>query len=368
MSRGTESSFQPTKPKKQKNYRITFLVLCIVQSIGYFLSGALGFRYFGIHWNSPINYVFASLYFILFFLMFSYKERVYKVFKAILILDLIFSLSQFFVFQMWFAFNWSIFLIAIELFILSGIKPVKKDITWNHFIRRMEDRIYLVKKKTSDLLRKIDKYFIEFSSIHVFFGIQAIVIFISNIIIKTADWYIWLFSSLILLVFLISLFAEFVLNLTVFWQPILWISLIFGWGYIGWKVVHVFFSLLFLANYFKIYAQKKKEENSMNQFHRILNLFNTNTLILLSVIVVSFIPLWNIFWIAFSPNNIIVPTSFFPKNPTLENFRLLFTQESIHIHFGNSFVIALGSALICVLLTTLAAYAFSRYTFKAKTR
>ncbi len=366
MSRGTESSFQPTKPKKQKSHRITFLILCMVQSIGYILAGALGFRYFGIYWNGPINYIFASFYFILFFLMVSYKEKTYKAFKVIIILDLIFSLSQFFVFQMWYAFNWNIFLIAIELFILSGIKTFKNEITWHSFIRRMKDRIFTIKYKATNLLQKIDRYFIEFSSIHVFFSIQIIVIFISNIVIKTEDWYIWLLSSLLLLVLLISLFSEFVRDVTVLWQPIIWISLIFGWRFIGWKVVHIFFSLLFLANYAKIYAQQKKEENNKNRFYKILNLINSNSLILLGVIVVSFIPLWNIFWIAFSPNNIIVPTSFFPRNPTLENFRLLFTQESIHIHFGNSFIIALGSALICVLLTTLAAYAFSRYAFKAK--
>jgi len=366
MSRGTESSFQPTKPKKHKSHRITFLILCVIQSLGYFLAGVFGFRYFGIYWNSPINYIFASFYFILFFLMVSYKEKTYKVFKAIIILDLIFSLAQFFFYQMWFAFNWNIFLIAIELFIFSGVSITRSEITWHSFIRRVKERIFSLKKKASNFLQKIDKYFIEFSSIHIYFSIQIVVIFISNIVIKTKDWYIWLLSGLLLLVFLISLFSEFVMDLSVLWQPILWISLVFGWGYIGWKVVHIFFSFLFLANYSKIYAQRKKEDGNKNRIYRILNLANSNSIILLGIIVVSFIPLWNIFWIAFSPNNIIVPTSFFPKNPTLENFRLLFTQESIHIHFGNSFIIALGSALICVLLTTLAAYAFSRYTFKAR--
>ena len=367
MSRGTESTYQPTKAKKLKNHRITFSVLILIQSLGYILAGVLGFRYFGVHWNSPINYILAALYLIIWFIVLFKKEKAYRALKILLILDLILSLSQFFFYQMWYAFNWNIFLIVVELFILSGIKISKSEITWSSYIRGFRRRIRSIRKKLVKSLLWLDKRLVKPSSNHFFFFIQIVGIFISNIIQKTEVWYIWLLSSLLLLVLTLSLFSEFVSQLMIFWQPILWISLVFWWNNVGWKIIHLFFSLIFVINYARLHSiNNKTKENFIKKMSRWTGSININALVLLAIVTISFIPLWNIFWVAFSPNNVIVPTSFFPKNPTFENFRLLFTQEDIHIHFGNSIIIAIGSASICVLLTTLAAYAFSRYTIKAK--
>lgn len=55
-----------------------------------------------------------------------------------------------------------------------------------------------------------------------------------------------------------------------------------------------------------------------------------------------------------------------PIHPTVENFLALLEGERIFRWLFNSFVISISSVLICVLVSSLMAYAFTRYRFPGK--
>jgi multiple sugar transport system permease protein len=59
---------------------------------------------------------------------------------------------------------------------------------------------------------------------------------------------------------------------------------------------------------------------------------------------------------------------FFPRNPTLGNFKRVFAEFGFLRYFGNSALVATASGLFATLFATLAAYAFSfkRFVFKDK--
>jgi len=81
---------------------------------------------------------------------------------------------------------------------------------------------------------------------------------------------------------------------------------------------------------------------------------------------------------AFNGDNSLSGSSLIPRHVTLDNFRTLFTgQQNTTGHatfqdahylawFGNSMLVATCTALLTVLLSALAAYAFSRFRFKGR--
>ena len=367
MSSGTESSFRPSEIKNENRPRIVIPLLLILQSTGYILSGIFKFRYFGLYWNPALNYVMASIFLISAILIILKPNINSNVVRIILTLDLILSLSQFFIFQMWFAFNWNIFIVIAEFFLLSNEIKNVSDVQPSKIQLKCQEIFVKAKTSVFKILQKIDSKLADINSIHIILLIQVSTLFLSNLILQTSFWLMWVMFSLLLIVLVLSSFSEKITTFSILTQPLMWISLFFGWKPIGWKAIILFLSLIFLANYAKI---QLREYYSINTFlskihHRFDRPFN-GSILLFSITIIAFIPVWNIVWIAFSPTNTIVPTTVFPKNPTLENFQLLFTQERIHISFGNSILISLGSATLCILLTVAAAYAFSRYNFKIK--
>lgn len=58
---------------------------------------------------------------------------------------------------------------------------------------------------------------------------------------------------------------------------------------------------------------------------------------------------------------------FIPRDPTLENYRYIFSETPVPRYFLNSLVIASATALIGTVITCLAAYALSRFQFRGKT-
>jgi len=61
------------------------------------------------------------------------------------------------------------------------------------------------------------------------------------------------------------------------------------------------------------------------------------------------------------------PPTFFPKNPTLNNFRILFTSSRFNFHsYGNSLIISLGAMLISTTVAVFAGYGLSRIVFKGR--
>ena len=367
MSKGTKSSYIPSSQKKTSTNKYVLPILFLFQSAGYLASSLTEFRYFGIYWNDVLSYVFAGFYLVSAILIFSKKNISIKLFKLMLIADITLSLSQFFFYQMWYALNWNIFIIVLEFFIISNIrknsseevefKPIKSIIIWCRQIKR----------SVGIFLQKLDSKTVNLNSIHGILLIQFTTILTANILLKLTNWLPWTILALFGVYILASCVSEFFVKVSILLQPILWTGIIISWNLVGWVTTISLLSFTFVLNYLRIHTQFNFKQNKfLSKTYEITSKPKNSIFFLFLVTAVALIPFWNIIWIAFSRGNSSVPTSFFPDNPTLDNFRRLFTQESIHLNFANSLLIALGSASICVILTALAAYGFSRYTFKAK--
>ncbi|MCE7742653.1 MAG: ABC transporter permease subunit [Candidatus Heimdallarchaeota archaeon] len=465
MSRGTQSTFNPEKKKSVSKNRSIIIVLFFLQAIGYLVAGIFGFRYFGIYWNPYLNYILAGLYFTMAIFCIVIKSQVIKTVRYILLLDLILALMQFFFYQMWYAFNWNIFIIVAEMYILSNIQLSKIPFTLPELLERVKTVANNAVKKIKNVLYKIDQNLITLSPLHVIVTLQTIFIFLSAFTIEANIWLVWLIFGVYVTVLCASLFSKIILKTAIILQPLLWCGFIFSNVPMGWTVILSLLSLAYILGAAKIYQKGIEFLNSKilklinyiakPRFNSILfivillvtllpfwnvfgialsnigslvpiifspdnfsnvgfSLLSTQeqvqlnflnplliflgsailcfgltaladsdkskiqklaknilkprniTIFLVTILLVTLLPLWNIFWIAFSKGDSLVPTSFFPDNPTLENFTSLFTQEQIHLNFLNSLLISLGSATLCVGLTSLAAYAFSRYTFTGK--
>lgn len=59
-------------------------------------------------------------------------------------------------------------------------------------------------------------------------------------------------------------------------------------------------------------------------------------------------------------------TNILPLEPTLENYRLAFTQTPILRYMWNSFVVTLISSVSRVIIAIASAYAFTYFEFKGK--
>lgn len=60
------------------------------------------------------------------------------------------------------------------------------------------------------------------------------------------------------------------------------------------------------------------------------------------------------------------PPSLIPKEITFDNYRTLFQDQQMMKSFLNSVIIAVPATILCVIISSLAAFAFSRYNFKGK--
>src|SRR5690625_2408379 len=90
--------------------------------------------------------------------------------------------------------------------------------------------------------------------------------------------------------------------------------------------------------------------------------------IYLFVLVMFVIIGYPLFWavmMSVNPGTNMLVTDIFPKNPTLEHYKWLFTspKSDYLIWYKNSLVVAVANALGSVIITSLIAYAFSRYKF-----
>jgi len=367
MSKGTRSSFIPVEQKKTSRNRYILPILFLLQSVGYLTAAITDFRYFGIYWNNALGYVLAGFYLITLLLLFSKKKVSIKLIRLILIIDLILSLSQFFFYQMWFAFNWNIFIIVLEFFLITNFKKQQSEEVEFKPIKNLLISLKQVRIKFVNLLQKLDSKIVKLSSIHGIISIQVVTILVTNIVLHLNDWLSWTIFALFGSYLICCSLSNILVRSSIILQPVLWIGIIFNWNQTGWIIVFSILSFVFILNYIRIHSQYNLKQNKfLLRMHNITTSPSNSIFFLLLVTLVALIPLWNITWIAFSDGNSSVPTSFFPSNPTLDNFKELFTQESIHLNFANSLLIALGSASICVILTALAAYGFSRYKVKAR--
>ena len=105
---------------------------------------------------------------------------------------------------------------------------------------------------------------------------------------------------------------------------------------------------------------------SIRRGKRIMLIFR----IVLAIIMLVF-ALFPIVWIisaSFNPTNSLVGQPLIPENPTLDNYRELLTS-TIHPYkrwYINSLFITIIVTILGTTMTTLAAYAFSRFRFKSR--
>ena len=57
------------------------------------------------------------------------------------------------------------------------------------------------------------------------------------------------------------------------------------------------------------------------------------------------------------------PPTLIPRDPTLQNFMVVFSASNFPYYFGNSVFLAVGSTLITLVVSTLGAYSFARYAY-----
>jgi arabinogalactan oligomer/maltooligosaccharide transport system permease protein len=91
-------------------------------------------------------------------------------------------------------------------------------------------------------------------------------------------------------------------------------------------------------------------------------------LIAIAVLVFGLVPIVYVVSAAFNPNGTLSSTSLLPTGFGLGNFEKLFTDDNVPFTawFGNSLLIAIPAAFLSIFISSLAAYAFSRFRFKGR--
>jgi len=82
------------------------------------------------------------------------------------------------------------------------------------------------------------------------------------------------------------------------------------------------------------------------------------------VIAIGF-PFYYIFISSITPRTELftIPPSYFPRNPTLDNYFRMMDSVPFFIYFRNSLIFAIGSSAVSVVVSALAAYALARIRF-----
>ncbi|WP_051393585.1 sugar ABC transporter permease [Glycomyces arizonensis] len=91
-------------------------------------------------------------------------------------------------------------------------------------------------------------------------------------------------------------------------------------------------------------------------------------LMVVLVLVFALVPIVYVVSAAFNPNGTLSTTSLLPSSFGLDNFERLFTEPNVPFWhwFGNSLMIAVPAAFVSIFISSLAAYAFSRFRFKGR--
>ncbi len=91
-------------------------------------------------------------------------------------------------------------------------------------------------------------------------------------------------------------------------------------------------------------------------------------LFMIVVSIITLVPIWWVLHTAFDNRTSMVSTelTLFPNSPTFKNFVEVLTHPSFLMWLKNSIIFAGGTTIFCLSLATLAAYAFSRFSFPGK--
>jgi arabinogalactan oligomer/maltooligosaccharide transport system permease protein len=98
------------------------------------------------------------------------------------------------------------------------------------------------------------------------------------------------------------------------------------------------------------------------------HLFSTGVRLVIAVFLIIF-SVFPIIWVisaSFNPTGSLATQTIIPKNPGFENYRTLFEAVPYWTWFGNSVKIAGITAIFSLAITTIAAYAFSRFRFRGR--
>jgi ABC-type glycerol-3-phosphate transport system permease component len=112
-------------------------------------------------------------------------------------------------------------------------------------------------------------------------------------------------------------------------------------------------------------TQTKKFRLSWAKAKRILNKIAAYLLLVLIVFSMA-MPL---FWMVLSSfktegENLSYPPTFIPQEWTLQHYRVLFQMTSFPIWFRNSLIVALGTTLTAIAISSMGAYVISRFRYK----
>jgi len=105
-----------------------------------------------------------------------------------------------------------------------------------------------------------------------------------------------------------------------------------------------------------------------NAFAKWVGEFGWRHLVAVLVLVFGLVPIVYVVSAAFNPNGTLSSTSLLPTSFGFGNFEKLFTDPNVPFGrwFLNSLVIAVPAAFISIFISSLAAYAFSRFRFKGR--
>jgi multiple sugar transport system permease protein len=117
----------------------------------------------------------------------------------------------------------------------------------------------------------------------------------------------------------------------------------------------------------KLPATRRKRASQPGLFG--IRTWKKSRIILASVFgVVSIFPLLYMVSLSFQPTSDILTSTpvLFPSHPTFLNYIQAWSENSFGQFFLNSMIVALGTVAITVVVASLAAFAFARYTFRFK--
>lgn len=371
MSRGTRSMYRPDKQSEGESGLRAYCVVAALQSLAYIVSAFFGFRYFGLHWSKPLTIILAVCYMAAAFSFLAGPYWCKESLRIVIIADLILSLVQFAAYQMWFAFNWNLFIAGTLLYLLSGVRveaPETAGIS-NVALRRVKSVSHGIRRRFRALVRSIDCKLAEPHILHLYLLLECLTLILIGVVQQLGAG-LWVIGLVVMLLFIASLCHTNVFGVALCMQPLIIAGLYLCNVAYGWIGILVFLAAMFTVNWVSNWLQRdpgRVNRKALDGSASVTSHWNSMAFLAM-INIMAFIPFVSVVLIAFAPEGQLSLSDPIPKNPTLDNFSQLFAHEEIHHHFWNSLIVSLGCAFMSVVLTVLAAHAFSRYEFKAKSQ
>jgi len=122
---------------------------------------------------------------------------------------------------MWFAFNWNIFIIVLEFFLITNLKNQQtEDVNFNP-IKSALSYLKQLRKKIFIVLQKLDSKIVKLSSIHGIILVQGTTILVANLILNANDWFSWTIFALFGVYVICSSLSNILVKISIILQPIL---------------------------------------------------------------------------------------------------------------------------------------------------